>query len=162
MSIPTTYLSPFVSTRMFANSCVTFGSTRSVCGYLNYYDKAFDRVTVKTETNMPSSIPPEKGTYHPAPNPSSDHLLKSLAQQVAKEAKEEADKNAGDDQVYPTKTVISSDVIIAALMSCTKSVYSWDLVVDKRGDVLTLDKRDGGALGMLFNHNLYCAQHTLL
>jgi translation initiation factor 3 subunit D len=118
---------------------------------VNYYDKAFDRVTVKTETSLPSSIPPEKGTFHPAPNPGSDHLLKRFGQQVAKEAKEAA-KNAQDDEVYPTKTVISSDVIIAALMSCTKSVYSWDLIVDKRGDLLTLDKRDGGALGTVFSH----------
>ena len=116
-------------------------------GYLNYYDKAFDKVTVKTEANLPPSIPPEKGTYNPAPNPSADSLLKTFGQKISQQAKEAA-KNAQESEVFPTRTVISSDVIIAALMSCTKSVYSWDLIVDKRGDTLMLDKREGGALGM--------------
>ena len=122
--------------------------SRSIYGYLNYYDKAFDKVTVKSESNLPPSISPEKGVFQHPLNPSADKLLKSFGQKDSKESKEAA-KKAQEGEVHPTRTVISSDVIIAALMSCTKSVYSWDLIVDKRGDTLMLDKREGGALGMI-------------
>lgn len=43
-------------------------------------------------------------------------------------------------------TIVTTDTVLAALMCATRSVYSWDLVVTKKGDVVVLDKRDGGVL----------------
>ena len=38
-------------------------------------------------------------------------------------------------------TVFATDAILSLLMSASKSVYSWDLLVRKEGDVLVFDKR---------------------
>uniref|UniRef100_A0A060SZB0 ARAD1C03718p n=1 Tax=Blastobotrys adeninivorans TaxID=409370 RepID=A0A060SZB0_BLAAD len=43
-------------------------------------------------------------------------------------------------------TVFATDTIIALLMCSTKSVIPWDIVINKRGGKIFLDKREGGPL----------------
>jgi len=43
--------------------------------------------------------------------------------------------------------VYATDAILATLMCCTRSNYSWDIVIDKIGDKLFFDKRDNTEFG---------------
>ena len=45
--------------------------------------------------------------------------------------------------------MFATDALITALMCATRSVYSWDVIVERRGDFLFFDKRDGSNLDML-------------
>lgn len=51
-----------------------------------------------------------------------------------------------------TKTegnVYATDAILATIMCCTRSNYSWDIVIEKIGDKLFLDKRDNTEFDLL-------------
>ena len=41
-----------------------------------------------------------------------------------------------------TANVFGTDAILACIMTCGRSNYSWDVVVDKIGDKIFFDKRD--------------------
>lgn len=43
--------------------------------------------------------------------------------------------------------MFATDAILATLMSCTRSVYSWDIVVQRVGSKLFFDKRDNSDFG---------------
>ena len=43
--------------------------------------------------------------------------------------------------------VFATDAILATLMCATRSVYSWDIVVQKVGKKLFFDKRDDSEFG---------------
>lgn len=43
--------------------------------------------------------------------------------------------------------VFATDAILSVLMCCTRSVYSWDIVVQKFGKKLFFDKRDDSDFG---------------
>ena len=43
--------------------------------------------------------------------------------------------------------VFAIDSVIALLMTCSRSVYSWDVVVNRVGNNLFLDKRERSSLG---------------
>lgn len=43
-------------------------------------------------------------------------------------------------------TVIITDTVLAALMASTKSVYSWDIAITKKGNSLVFDKRENSSL----------------
>ncbi|KAL0013895.1 hypothetical protein SO802_000964 [Lithocarpus litseifolius] len=47
-------------------------------------------------------------------------------------------------------TVFATDTILSTLMCAPKSVYSWDIVVQRVGNKLFFDKRDGSQLDLLF------------
>ena len=38
--------------------------------------------------------------------------------------------------------VFATDDVLATLMSCTRSIYSWDIIVNVIGNRIFLDKRD--------------------
>ena len=44
--------------------------------------------------------------------------------------------------------VFATDAIIGTLMCCTRSVYSWDVIVQRVGKKLFFDKRDGSEFGI--------------
>lgn len=48
--------------------------------------------------------------------------------------------------------VYATDAILACLMCCTRSNYSWDIVIEKVGDKLFFDKRDNTEFGKIFVH----------
>lgn len=89
-------------------------------GQLYYYDKAFDRVTVRTEKPLQRC----GGTFYNLTT-TEDPVIQKLAQE-----------NTGN--------VFATDMILATLMGATRSIYSWDVVAHRVGNVLFFDKRDTG------------------
>uniref|UniRef100_A0A0M3JXP7 Eukaryotic translation initiation factor 3 subunit D n=1 Tax=Anisakis simplex TaxID=6269 RepID=A0A0M3JXP7_ANISI len=89
-------------------------------GQLYYYDKSFDRVTVRTEKPLQRC----GGTFYNLTT-TEDPIIQQLAQE-----------DAGN--------VFATDMILATLMAATRSVYSWDVIAYRVGDKLFFDKRDTG------------------
>jgi translation initiation factor 3 subunit D len=51
--------------------------------------------------------------------------------------------------------VYATDAILACLMCCTRSNYSWDIVIEKVGDKLFFDKRDNTEFGKTYSSYEY-------
>uniref|UniRef100_A0A8B9UWY8 Eukaryotic translation initiation factor 3 subunit D n=1 Tax=Anas zonorhyncha TaxID=75864 RepID=A0A8B9UWY8_9AVES len=94
------------------------------CGALEYYDKAFDRITTRNEKLLRSI----KRIFHTVTT-TDDPVIRKLA------------KTQGN--------VFATDAILATLMSCTRSVYSWDIIVQRVGSKLFFDKRDNSDFDLL-------------
>eukprot|EP01134_Creolimax_fragrantissima_P002681 CFRG2681T1 len=95
------------------------------CGTLERYDKSYDRVT----TRNPKPLNQFQKVFHNVTT-TDDPIFRDLAQST----------NA---------KVFATDAIIATLMACPRSVYSWDIVVQRVGDKLFLDKRDNSQFDFL-------------
>ena len=89
-------------------------------GQLYYYDKALDKVSVKA----PQALQRCGGIFYNTTT-TEDPVIQKLAEQ-----------NEGN--------VFATDIILATLMAAQRSVYSWDIVAQRVGDMLFLDKRDTG------------------
>lgn len=89
------------------------------CGTLEFYNKATDRVTSMTDTILERT---DRIFFNVTT--SDDPIIRQLSME-----------NRG--------TVFATDVILAHLMSCTKSVLPWDIIVTKVGSKIFFDKRDG-------------------
>lgn len=88
-----------------------------VCGCLSYFDKSNDRTSVhKTQKlQFTSKGIPSTGTMD-------DPHIRTMAQQKA-------------------GNVFATDNLLAYLMCCPRSVRSWDIIAQRVGDILFLDKR---------------------
>jgi translation initiation factor 3 subunit D len=96
-------------------------------GFLYYYDRTYDKQPgAKTSERKLNVL--ERAAYNVTT--SSDPIIQELAD------KDEA-------------TVFATDSILSMLMCATKSVYSWDLVISKRGNKLFIDKRENSNLDMV-------------
>lgn len=91
---------------------------------MEYYDKTYDRVNVKHEKPLQRI----DRVFHTVTT-TDDPVIRKLS------------KTEGN--VYAT------DAILATLMCCTRSNYSWDIVIDKIGDKLFFDKRDNTEFDLL-------------
>ncbi|KAI9651986.1 MAG: hypothetical protein M1831_007278 [Alyxoria varia] len=96
-------------------------------GFLYAYDRAWDR--------QPGTKPAEKrlGALERAAyniTTSSDPVVQEYAEENA-------------------ATVFATDNILSVLMCAPRSVYSWDLILERRGNKLFIDKREGSALDMV-------------
>ncbi|CAD5124348.1 DgyrCDS12637 [Dimorphilus gyrociliatus] len=87
-----------------------------LCGSLEFYDKSYDRITTKSERRL-NRI---NRVFHKVTT-TEDPIIRKLAKQG---------------------NVFATDSILATIMCCTRSVYSWDIVVQKVKNKLFLDKRD--------------------
>lgn len=94
------------------------------CGTLEYYDKAYDRVNVKNEKPLQRV----DRIFHTVTT-TDDPIIRKLS------------KTAGN--------VFATDAILASIMCCTRSNYSWDIVIEKIGDKLFMDKRDNTEFDLL-------------
>lgn len=94
------------------------------CGELEYYDKSYDRVNVKSEKPLQRI----DRIFHTVTT-TDDPIIRKLT------------KTEGN--VYAT------DAILATIMCCIRSNYSWDIVIEKIGDKLFLDKRDNTEFDLL-------------
>ncbi|KAG7249344.1 hypothetical protein CRUP_017025 [Coryphaenoides rupestris] len=92
------------------------------CGALECYDKAFDRITTRNEKQLRSI----KRIFHTVTT-TDDPVIRKLA------------KTQGN--------VFATDAILATLMCCTRSVNSWDIIVQRVGNKLFFDKRDNSDFG---------------
>ncbi|KAI0208592.1 Eukaryotic translation initiation factor 3 subunit D [Lamellibrachia satsuma] len=94
------------------------------CGGVEFYDRQYDRVTTKNEKHLKRI----NRVFHSVTT-TDDPVIRKLA------------KTEGN--------VFATDIILATLMSCTRSVYSWDIIVQKVGNKLFFDKRDESDFDML-------------
>lgn len=97
-----------------------------MCGALEYYDKVFDRVTPKNERRLERF----KNRNFFKVTTTDDPIIRRLA---------------SDDKA----SVFATDAILSTLMCAPRSVYSWDIVVQRVGNKLFFDKRDGSQLDLL-------------
>lgn len=89
------------------------------CGHLDEYDENFDYITSKSA--KPLSRSENKMFYNVTTT--DDPIIEDFATEAV-------------GNVYAT------DAILAHLMTCPRSVYPWDIVVQKMGDNIFFDKRD--------------------
>jgi len=89
------------------------------CGHLNEYDVAYDSVTSKAAKPLNRS----ENTEFYNVSTTDDPVIEELA-------------------TDETGNVYATDAILAHLMACPRSVYPWDIVVQKMGDAVFFDKRD--------------------
>ncbi|CAG2198401.1 EIF3D [Mytilus edulis] len=94
------------------------------CGKMEYYDKVYDRVTTKNEKKLKRV----DRIFHKVTT-TDDPIIRQLA------------KTKGN--------VFATDAILATLMCCTRSTYSWDIIVQRVGKKLFFDKRDDSEFDLL-------------
>ncbi|KAI7902562.1 eukaryotic translation initiation factor 3 subunit D [Cokeromyces recurvatus] len=102
-------------------------------GFVNVYDKAYDRINTKNE-KMLTHIERVKYDSTTSEDP--------VIQQFIQENK---------------ATVFATDAVLSLLMCATRTVYPWDVVVKKQADgKVILDKRPGGVFDFVtVNENSY-------
>ncbi|KAF3079381.1 hypothetical protein TWF569_001779 [Orbilia oligospora] len=92
-------------------------------GSLFYYNRSFDRSATKA-TSTPLVIF-DRAWYNPTT--SGDPVIQKLA---------DGEK----------ATIFATDTVLSTLMCATRSVYSWDIVINRVGNKLYFDKRDGSQI----------------
>ena len=99
------------------------------CGHLDRYDEAYD--TVSTKNSKP--------------------LLRTqnVFWNITTQDDPVLDDLAGGTEATEGGTVFATDTILAHLMACPRSVYPWDIVVQKIGPLIYLDKRDDSQFDLL-------------
>mmetsp|Transcript_86821 Transcript_86821/g.130199 ORF Transcript_86821/g.130199 Transcript_86821/m.130199 type:complete len:547 (-) Transcript_86821:120-1760(-) len=97
------------------------------CGFLDQYNEKYDKITSRQPMPLKRM---EHKEFYPVTT-TDDPVLEKLAID-------------GVGQVFVT------DTILAHLMTCTRSVYPWDLVIQKlAGGIVFIDKRDNSQLDYL-------------
>jgi len=94
------------------------------CGSLEYYDKLYDRVNLRNEKPLLKM----DRVVHTATT-TDDPVIRRLS------------KTMGN--------IFATDEILATIMCCTRSNYSWDVVIEKLGTKVFLDKRDNTQFDLL-------------
>ncbi|EES01219.1 eukaryotic translation initiation factor 3 subunit D [Sorghum bicolor] len=97
-----------------------------VCGAVEFYDRTYDRVTPRAERRLERF----KSRNFFKVTTTDDPVIRRLAEN-------------------DTATVFATDTILAALMCAPRSVQSWDIVIQRVGNKLFFDKRDGSQLDLL-------------
>lgn len=100
-----------------------------ICGGLEFYDRSYDRITPKNCKPLERF----KNRNFFKVTTTDDPVIRRLA---------------NEDKA----TVFATDTILSTLMCAPRSVYSWDIVVQRVGNKLFLDKRDGSQLDLLAVH----------
>nr|CAG8586161.1 5804_t:CDS:10 [Entrophospora candida]CAG8595959.1 2510_t:CDS:10 [Entrophospora candida] len=107
------------------NLDVDDGEDLSSHGFMYYYDKSYDLVRTKTEKPLLSN---ERIRFFTTT--SKDPIIEQLAK---------------DNQA----TVFATDSILSLLMCAPRSVYPWDIVINRVGDKLFFDKRNNGVYDII-------------
>eukprot|EP00053_Salpingoeca_punica_P017232 m.165384 g.165384 ORF g.165384 m.165384 type:complete len:548 (+) comp17156_c0_seq2:122-1765(+) len=88
-----------------------------LCGSLEYYDRTYDRITTKTEKPLVVS----ERVFHYVTT-TDDPKIRELSK-------------------TPGANVFATDALMAAIMTATRTVYSWDVVIEKVQGRIFFDKR---------------------
>lgn len=99
------------------------------CGALESYDRSYDRTTPKNERRLERF----KNRNFFKVTTTDDPVIRRLA---------------NEDKA----TVFATDAILSTLMCSPRSVYGWDIVVQRVGNKLFFDKRDGSQLDLVSVH----------
>jgi translation initiation factor 3 subunit D len=89
------------------------------CGYLQYYDAEYDFVTTKKSKTLQKIEDREFYTVSTTSDPKIEQF---------------ATEGVGN--------VFATDTILAHLMACPRSVFPWDVIIIRVGDMVFFDKRD--------------------
>ncbi|GFZ03040.1 eukaryotic translation initiation factor 3 subunit 7 (eIF-3) [Actinidia rufa] len=100
-----------------------------LCGALEFYDRTYDRITPKNSKPLERF----KNRNFFKVTTTDDPVIRRLA---------------NEDKA----TVFATDSILSTLMCAPRSVYSWDIVIQRVGNKLFFDKRDGSQLDLLSVH----------
>ncbi|KAG0238261.1 hypothetical protein BGW42_006541 [Actinomortierella wolfii] len=92
-------------------------------GAIGTYDRVYDRVNTKAEKILQQS-----DRERDIVTTSDDPILTNLANQAGREGE---------------KRVFATDTIISVLMTAPRSVYPWDIVINRVGDKVIFDTREG-------------------
>lgn len=106
-------------------------------GAVEYYENKYDTITTK----QPKSLQRFDHRVFFAVNPKDDKVLNEL---LAKEEEPELETGAR----MPV-TVFTTDNLLAALMTAPRSVHPFDLVLEKKGHTLIMDKRPSSELDLM-------------
>lgn len=120
---------------------------------MEYYDKAFDRITTRNEKQLKSI----KRIFHTVTT-TDDPVIRKVKKYVAWKciavwtlclaAFLHDYLFLSSLQLAKTQgNVFATDAILATLMCCTRSVNSWDIIVQRVGNKLFFDKRDNSDFG---------------
>lgn len=93
------------------------------CGTLEHYDKRYDRITTKAERPLQMT----NRLFHYV-STTDDPIVRELAKEGH---------------------VFATDSILATIMTCPRSYYSWDIIIQRVGSRLFLDKRDDSDFDLL-------------
>ncbi len=105
------------------------------CGFLDKYNDVYDKVTARQPAPLKRMATKE---FYPVTT-TDDPVLEKLAV--------DGIGGSGDGD---KRSIFVTDNILAHLMTCNRSVYPWDLVIQKTaGGLLFLDKRDNSQLDYL-------------
>jgi len=92
-------------------------------GAMEHYDKSFDRITTKNEMPLRNN----NRTFHRVTT-TDDPIIRKLTSKG---------------------NVFGTDAIISSLMCCTRSIHSWDIIVQRVGKKIFFDKRDSSDFDLL-------------
>jgi len=95
-------------------------------GSLEFYDKQYEKVNVKTEKHLQRI----DRIFHTVTT-TDDPIIRKLV------------------KAEPEANVFVTDSILSTLMTATRSIYSWDIVVDKVGNKIFFDKRENTEFDLL-------------
>ena len=101
-------------------------------GFVEWFDEKYNQSTVKKPLPI---LKPSRLVF--STTTSDDPIIAELAEKI----------NA--EEQGPVTTVYATDFLLAVLMSAPRSVYSWDLVLTKKGNTITIDKRESSDLDLL-------------
>jgi translation initiation factor 3 subunit D len=96
------------------------------CGHLDQYDETYEKLTTKTARPLQKI---ENKIFYGVTT-SDDPVLQDLAAE-----------EAGD--------IFATDAILSQLMAAPRSVYSWDIIIQKINGMIFLDKRDMSTFDLL-------------
>jgi len=99
-------------------------------GALKSFDKTIDRITPKTERTVKCLT--QVSSLNGA-TASKDPVMVELGK---------ANASANPNKV----TLMTTDTTLAAIMCATRSVFGWDVVITKKGNTITFDKRPRGVV----------------
>lgn len=95
------------------------------CGFTQHYDTVNDLIGTKKRRALNASM--DKAFFNVTT--SDDPVIQDIV------AKDRADGSSASYTVYTT------DTLLTVLMSSTRSVYPWDIVIEKNGNQIFIDKR---------------------
>lgn len=96
------------------------------CGHLDQYDDAYDKTTTKSAKALKRA---DNKLFY-CVTTTDDPIIENFA-------------------VEGTGNVFATDAIIAQLMAAARSVYSWDIIIQKMNGMLFLDKRENSTFDLL-------------
>ena len=106
------------------------------CGEIAHYDKSFDKIPARQPKPLAKAEHVNFYNVTTGQDPVMEELITRAIQGSAAES-------AGGFLVACT------DQVLAALMTASRSVYSWDLVITRNGNTILIDKRDSSPLDFL-------------